>query len=113
MEKGLVSYAFDDIDDLVPGKERVRIKARIVRLWKVPAFLNPNESGSIELRWFLSKVVWLAGLNQKAARMYWGSFTVALRTIEKELLHLDLCLFFHKIGNDVSGFMGDIYTLDT
>ncbi|CAJ2635312.1 unnamed protein product [Trifolium pratense] len=49
MEKGLVCSAFDDIADLVPGKERVRIKARIVRLWKVPAFLNPNESGSIEL----------------------------------------------------------------
>ncbi|PNX54863.1 hypothetical protein L195_g048485, partial [Trifolium pratense] len=55
MEKGLVCSGFDDIADLVPGRERFRIKARIVRLWKVPAFLNPNESGSIELRWFLSK----------------------------------------------------------
>ncbi|PNX91566.1 hypothetical protein L195_g047697 [Trifolium pratense] len=43
MEKRLVDSAFDEIADVVPGKERVRIKARVIRLWKVPAFLNPNE----------------------------------------------------------------------
>jgi hypothetical protein len=40
---------FDDIADILPGKEDVRINVRVLRLWKVPAFLNPSESTSIEM----------------------------------------------------------------
>ncbi|MCH80240.1 replication factor A protein [Trifolium medium] len=49
MEKRLVDSAIDEIADVVPGKENARIRARVIRLWKVPAFLNPSESSSIEM----------------------------------------------------------------
>ncbi|WJX31669.1 hypothetical protein P8452_20074 [Trifolium repens] len=35
--------------DILPGKENVRIKVRVIRMWKVPAFINPCEFNSIEL----------------------------------------------------------------
>jgi hypothetical protein len=34
---------------ILPGKENVCIKVRVLRLWKVPAFLNPSDSSSLEM----------------------------------------------------------------
>jgi hypothetical protein len=36
MERGKVEVQFEDVADILPEKEDVRIS-----LWKVPAFLNP------------------------------------------------------------------------
>jgi hypothetical protein len=44
-----VESKFDDVADILPGKENVRIKVRVIRMWKVPAFINPCEFNSIEL----------------------------------------------------------------
>jgi hypothetical protein len=49
MEKRKVEVQFDDLADILPGKEVVRIRVRIVLLWKVLAFLNPSESSSLEM----------------------------------------------------------------
>jgi hypothetical protein len=40
---------FDYLAEVVPGRESWRIKVRVLRMWKVPAFLNPSESNSIEM----------------------------------------------------------------
>ncbi|WJX88899.1 hypothetical protein P8452_70940 [Trifolium repens] len=40
---------FDDIADIFPLKESVSIKVRVLRMWKVPAFLNPSIPSSIEM----------------------------------------------------------------
>jgi hypothetical protein len=40
---------FDCIADLMPDKDNLRVRVRILRLWKVPAFLNPLESSSMEM----------------------------------------------------------------
>jgi hypothetical protein len=47
--KEKVDSKFDDVTDILPDKENVRIKVKVIRLWKVPAFLNPCESSSLEL----------------------------------------------------------------
>ncbi|XP_045831134.1 uncharacterized protein LOC123922461 [Trifolium pratense] len=44
-----VCKTFDSVVDLVPGKDSIRIKVRVLRLWKVSAFLNPSETSSIEM----------------------------------------------------------------
>jgi hypothetical protein len=49
MDKHKVELQFADLADILPGKENVRIRVRIVCIWKVPAFLNPSESSSIEM----------------------------------------------------------------
>ncbi|GAU39622.1 hypothetical protein TSUD_397110 [Trifolium subterraneum] len=49
MEKGSVDVVFDDIADIMSGKENLHIKVRVVRLWKVPSFLNPSEFTSVEM----------------------------------------------------------------
>jgi hypothetical protein len=49
MEKTTSEMNFDDIADILPGKENVFINVRVLRLWKVHAFLNPSESSSIEM----------------------------------------------------------------
>ncbi|GAU24722.1 hypothetical protein TSUD_355510 [Trifolium subterraneum] len=49
MEKGSVDVVFDDIADIMYGKENLHIKVRVVRLWKVPSFLNPSEFTSVEM----------------------------------------------------------------
>jgi hypothetical protein len=48
-EKLSLESKFDAIADIVPGNENFRIKVRVVRVWKVPAFLNPSESVSLEM----------------------------------------------------------------
>jgi hypothetical protein len=40
---------FDYLAEVVPGRESWRIKVRVLRMWKVPSFLNPSESNSIEM----------------------------------------------------------------
>ncbi|KAK2413753.1 replication protein A 70 kDa DNA-binding subunit C [Trifolium repens] len=40
---------FDAVGDIHPGGENMRINVRVLRLWKVPTFLNPSEIGSIEM----------------------------------------------------------------
>ncbi|MCI25177.1 replication factor A protein [Trifolium medium] len=57
MKKGLVDCNFDAVADVLPGKENLRIKVRVLRLWKVPAFLNPCESSSIEMILVDEKVI--------------------------------------------------------
>jgi hypothetical protein len=56
MEKGKVEVQFDDVVDILPGKEDFRIRVRVVHLWKVPAFLNPSESSSLEMVLVVEKV---------------------------------------------------------
>jgi hypothetical protein len=56
MKKGKVEVQFDDVVDILPGKEDVRIWVRVVHLWKVPAFLNPSESSSLEMVLVVEKV---------------------------------------------------------
>jgi hypothetical protein len=48
-EKCKVELEVDDLADILPGKENVRIRVQIVRLWKVPSFVNPSESISLEM----------------------------------------------------------------
>jgi hypothetical protein len=55
-EKEKVDSKFDDVTDILPDKENVSIKVRVIRLWKVPAFLNPCESSSLELVLIVEKV---------------------------------------------------------
>jgi hypothetical protein len=55
-EKEKVDSKFDDVTDILPNKENVSIKVRVIRLWKVPAFLNPCESSSLELALIDKKV---------------------------------------------------------
>jgi hypothetical protein len=50
-EKLSMESKFDAIADIVPGNENFRIKVRVARVWKVPAFLNPSES--VSSKWFL------------------------------------------------------------
>jgi hypothetical protein len=48
MENRPVDDGFDNLADLLLGKENVRIKVRVIHLWKVPAFLKPSEYISLE-----------------------------------------------------------------
>jgi hypothetical protein len=48
-EKRKIELEVDDLADILLGKENVRIRVRIVRLWKVPSFVNPFESISLEM----------------------------------------------------------------
>ncbi|KAK2428415.1 DEAD-box ATP-dependent RNA helicase [Trifolium repens] len=56
MEQSKVEVQFDDVVDILPGKEDFRIRVRVVHLWKVPAFLNPSESSSLEMVLVVEKV---------------------------------------------------------
>jgi hypothetical protein len=55
-EKEKVDSKFDDVTDILPDKENVSIKVEVIHLWKVPAFLNPCESSSLELALIDEKV---------------------------------------------------------
>ncbi|KAK2362598.1 replication protein A 70 kDa DNA-binding subunit C [Trifolium repens] len=48
-ESSASNSKFDVVADIHPGKENMRINVRVLRLWKVPTFLNPSENGSIEM----------------------------------------------------------------
>ncbi|CAJ2642002.1 unnamed protein product [Trifolium pratense] len=50
MEKiGNENTKFDALGSILPGREEWRIKVRVIRMWKVPGFLNPSETNSIEM----------------------------------------------------------------
>ncbi|GAU34474.1 hypothetical protein TSUD_387860 [Trifolium subterraneum] len=44
-----VDEMFGDVGDILLGREDLHIKVRVIRLWKVSAFLNPIETSSIEM----------------------------------------------------------------
>ncbi|KAK2410313.1 replication protein A 70 kDa DNA-binding subunit B [Trifolium repens] len=44
-----VCKKFDDVSEIVPTQEYVRIQVRVLRLWKVPVFLIPGETSSIDM----------------------------------------------------------------
>jgi hypothetical protein len=48
-EKATVDSKIDDVADIASGRDNFCIRVRVVRLWKVPAFLNPSEYGSLEM----------------------------------------------------------------
>jgi hypothetical protein len=56
-EKCKLELEVDNLADILQGKENVRIRVRIVRLWKVPSFVNPSESISLEMVFVDEKVI--------------------------------------------------------
>ncbi|GAU50770.1 hypothetical protein TSUD_410670 [Trifolium subterraneum] len=48
-EMGKVCKKFDDVADILPNKEAIRIMVRVPRLWKVPSFFNTFDTNSIEM----------------------------------------------------------------
>jgi hypothetical protein len=58
-EKAVVDSKFDDVADIASGKDNFCIRVRVVRLWKVPAFLNPSEYSSLEMVLIDEKVCYL------------------------------------------------------
>jgi hypothetical protein len=48
-EKKIVDENCIDVAEILPGKEDASIKVRIVRMWKAPAFLKPDETNSLEM----------------------------------------------------------------
>ncbi|CAJ2650592.1 unnamed protein product [Trifolium pratense] len=48
-EMSSADVKFDDIADIVGGRVNVCIKAKVVRLVKVPGFLSPFETSTIEM----------------------------------------------------------------
>jgi hypothetical protein len=56
MENRLVDDSFDNQANLLLGKVNMRIKVRVIHLWKVPAFLKPSEYSSLEFVWVDEKV---------------------------------------------------------
>jgi hypothetical protein len=47
---------FDMLSEIVDGKENIRIKVRVIRMWNVPTFLNPSETNTVELVFVDEKV---------------------------------------------------------
>jgi hypothetical protein len=58
-EKANVGSKFDDVADIASGKDNFCIRVRVVRLWKVPAFLKPSEYSSLEMVLIDEKVGYL------------------------------------------------------
>ncbi|KAK2391764.1 replication factor A protein [Trifolium repens] len=85
-ESSVSNSKFDAIADIHLGGENIRINVRVLRLWKVPTFLNPSENGSIEM----------VLVDDKGGKIH--------ATIKKQLIYM----FENKIeeGNtyDISGF---------
>jgi hypothetical protein len=48
-EKANVDSKFDCVADIVPGNENVRIKVRVIKMWKVAGFLNSSEVNLLEM----------------------------------------------------------------
>ncbi|MCH91194.1 replication factor A protein [Trifolium medium] len=49
MDNQRVEKQFDSLADIVATKESWSIKARVLRFWKIPTFLNPRETSSIDM----------------------------------------------------------------
>jgi len=41
--------SFDLLSAVLPGREGWRFKVRVLRMWEVPSFLNPEQPNSIEM----------------------------------------------------------------
>jgi hypothetical protein len=48
---------FNSLCNVKPGKDAWCIQARVLRLWSVPAFLNPKDNNSVEMVLIDEKVV--------------------------------------------------------
>ncbi|PNX85493.1 replication factor A protein, partial [Trifolium pratense] len=44
-----VCKKFDCVSEILPNKDCVRIKVRVLRIWKTSSFLNPSDVNSIEM----------------------------------------------------------------
>jgi hypothetical protein len=49
--------SFDLLSAVMPGREGWRFKVRVLRMWEVPSFLNPEQPNSIEMVLIDEKVV--------------------------------------------------------
>jgi len=41
--------SLDSVSEIVPGRLTWKVKVRVVRLWEVPTFLNPDQANSLEI----------------------------------------------------------------
>jgi hypothetical protein len=57
MSKSVIDNSFDSVSAVSPGREGWRLKVRVLRLWEVPIFLNPEQPNSIEMVLIDDKVV--------------------------------------------------------
>lgn len=48
---------FDRVCNIAPGREAWRIKVRVLRIWAVPNFINPERTNSLEMV-LLDEFVW-------------------------------------------------------
>lgn len=51
-----MASAFDNLCEIKSGREAWRIKVRVVRTWKVPSFMNPEQANSLEMIFVDEKV---------------------------------------------------------
>jgi hypothetical protein len=59
MEKtSMDKIKFDSLHEILPGRESWRIKVRVLRMWKVPGFINPSEPNSMEMV-LVDEKVWI------------------------------------------------------
>jgi hypothetical protein len=58
MDKSSTEMKFDSLSEIIPGRDAWRIRVRVLRLWKVPSFLNPLETNSVEMVLVDEKVRW-------------------------------------------------------
>lgn len=47
--KKKIDGKFDMLSEIVAGRENICIKVRVLRMWKVPTFMNPSETNTLEL----------------------------------------------------------------
>ncbi|MCI01544.1 replication factor A protein [Trifolium medium] len=87
-KKVSVDSKFVDIADILPGKENALIKVRVLHLWKVPAFLNPCESSSIEM--FLA--------DEKGGKIH--------ATIRKQLIYMFQRKYIAFVSDELYGEIG-------
>jgi len=48
-----IEKSFDCLFEIVPGKDTLRIKLQIVRIWEVPTFLKPDQTKTNSLEMVL------------------------------------------------------------
>jgi hypothetical protein len=84
-EQATVDSKIDDVADIASGRDNFCIRVRVVRLWKVPAFLNPSEYSSIEMVLIDEKVGYLfylfsVSLSSESGSIWWCFFIYVLIT---------------------------------
>jgi hypothetical protein len=63
---------------ILAGKINIKIHCRVIHIWTIPDFSNPNEDGSMHMLLLDEKVYYLASIQHKA----FTSYDVALHFIE-------------------------------